>query len=1062
MSKPVSGSRAALGGSGEAQWDGSSLLLFQDPGKLMAEPPHEASLPGDLDMWWTRTHGVVATGSVRVRKAVRVARELETLESRVLLTGTLIAPAPHVSTVQHNDVVAPAAPTSAVATAVSTTGIRLTWTDNATDETGFEILRRMGASGSFTKIATVGANAKAYNDSKLSAGTVYSYEVLAVNGSASSSASNIATTKTLALPTAPGNLTAATLSPNSVQLKWADRSTNERGFEILSHIGSSKAWTVIGNVLANVTSFVAPSLIPNTPYTFEVMAVGVGGMSSASNTASATTTTLGATVLSPTSAQLTWTTAASSVTGFDIQRQVVGTNTWTTVKSVTKTSSQRAHATGGLPFSFIDSSLTPGVRYNYRVVAKSGTKQSAVSNAALVATPASLTLPSNLVAAPTSATNIQLTWTDDGNDATGFQVFRDADNSGNFTFLTTTTSPSYTDFGLQPGVSYSYEVLAINGTTTSTSSNQASAMTLPSAPSALSAVSLTANSIQLSWIAGAGTVTGYTVQRQGGDGQWMTVATVDANTTTFTDANLPANAAYSYQVIATNNGQASAASNPASAQTLMMAPGSLTITAVSINSVQLSWSADPSATTGYQIIRQDPGTGDWTVLTNVSPDNTSFTDTGLDAAQEYSYEVVAINGVTTSTPSNQVTATTLSAAPTNLTAMPLTANTVQLNWAYNSPNETGFQIQRQDPNTATWSVVGSVGQGVTTYTDTNLSGGSQYSYEVVALNGVTTSTPSNQVAAMTLPVAPSNLTATPLTANSIQLSWTDSSSNETGFQIQRQDPSTGTWSVVGSVGQGVTTYTDTNLAGSNQYSYEVVALNGVTTSAPSNMSSSTTLQAPAAASSLTDVVQISSQVTLTWSDNSNGQAGFKVARSLDGVHFTTIGSVVAGTTTYTDMNLNGSTTYYYLVVATNSVGDGAPSNMVSVTPQNAIVYTLNGNGFTTFTPSSDTQIISVSSSQGINSNTGSSPTTPVQTIAYAESLITVGHPVWLLLKSGDTWNESIGQWKWPGDSPNAPSLVSSYGTGALPLLKTGTDSGIMLTGGGGSSRDTEQRRRHEH
>ena len=53
----------------------------------------------------------------------------------------------------------PAAPTNLVATAVSKSQINLTWTDNATNETGFRIERCKGSTcTNFAQIATVGAN----------------------------------------------------------------------------------------------------------------------------------------------------------------------------------------------------------------------------------------------------------------------------------------------------------------------------------------------------------------------------------------------------------------------------------------------------------------------------------------------------------------------------------------------------------------------------------------------------------------------------------------------------------------------------------------------------------------------------------------------------------------------------------------------------------------------------------------------------------------------------------------------------------------------------------------
>ena len=71
-------------------------------------------------------------------------------------------------------------------------------------------------------------------------------------------------------------------------------------------------------------------------------------------------------------------------------------------------------------------------------------------------------------------------------------------------------------------------------------------------------------------------------------------------------------------------------------------------------------------------------------------------------------------------------------------------------------------------------------------------------------------------------VAPTNVSATPLSANSVQVQWTDNSSDETSFAIWRQSGS-GAWARVGGVPSGVTRFVDRSLAASTSYSYEVRA-----------------------------------------------------------------------------------------------------------------------------------------------------------------------------------------------------------------------------------------------
>ena len=75
------------------------------------------------------------------------------------------------------------------ATMVSSSQIDLSWTDNATNEDGFKIERKTGA-GSFSQIATVGANVTNYSDMGLAASTAYTYRVWAFNAGGDSGYSN--------------------------------------------------------------------------------------------------------------------------------------------------------------------------------------------------------------------------------------------------------------------------------------------------------------------------------------------------------------------------------------------------------------------------------------------------------------------------------------------------------------------------------------------------------------------------------------------------------------------------------------------------------------------------------------------------------------------------------------------------------------------------------------------------------------------------------------------------------------------------------------------------------
>ncbi len=111
----------------------------------------------------------------------------------------------------------------------------------------------------------------------------------------------------------------------------------------------------------------------------------------------------------------------------------------------------------------------------------------------------------------------------------------------------------------------------------------------------------------------------------------------------------------------------------------------------------------------------------------------------------------------------------------------------------------------------------------------------------------------------------------------------------------------------------------------------------------------------------------------------------------------------------------------------------------------------NSDGWTVVDPSADTRTVYVSSSQGNDSNDGLTPQTAKRSIAAGKSLIRDGSPDWLLLKRGDIWvDQGLGSWSTSGRSSQEPQLVSTYGDGDRPLLKT-SGHGLQSNGAGTTS-----------
>jgi hypothetical protein len=107
---------------------------------------------------------------------------------------------------------------------------------------------------------------------------------------------------------------------------------------------------------------------------------------------------------------------------------------------------------------------------------------------------------------------------------------------------------------------------------------------------------------------------------------------------------------------------------------------------------------------------------------------------------------------------------------------------------------------------------------------------------------------------------------------------------------------------------------------------------------------------------------------------------------------------------------------------------------------------IDSAGWTVVAPPAGARVIYVSSSQGNDSNSGMSPSAPVQSIARGVSLLRNNSADEMLLMRGDTWHASLGFWKLSGLSPQDPSLIGAYGSGARPTLATGNSDALQAAG----------------
>ncbi|MFA5795455.1 MAG: DUF2341 domain-containing protein [Candidatus Brocadiia bacterium] len=172
-----------------------------------------------------------------------------------------------------------------------------------------------------------------------------------------------------------------------------------------------------------------------------------------------------------------------------------------------------------------------------------------------------------------------------------------------------------------------------------------------------------------------------------------------------------------------------------------------------------------------------------------------------------------------------------------------------------------------------------------------------------------------------------NLLATIIAGDCIELSWQDHSPGENGFELCRSLDGAN-WTVTYTLDANTTIYTDTAVSVDTTYYYRVRSYNFLTNNPYSNVVVTRT-SAPDAPSNLMTVTASSSSVTLQWDDNSNSETGFYLERSFDNVSWLSINTLSANITSCSDVNLYLGMMYYYRLMAYNNIGNSGYSNVKS-------------------------------------------------------------------------------------------------------------------------------------
>jgi fibronectin type 3 domain-containing protein len=608
------------------------------------------------------------------------------------------------------------------------------------------------------------------------------------------------------------------------------------------------------------------------------------------------------------------------------------------------------HMSAPTPRCYMDTAVVGGTTYSYEVSAVNADGEGPRSNEES-ATPLPATVPDAPTLLPANAGNgtVHLHWDnagDGGRPITSFSIYRGTASGSGKAFFGTVGADDrdYTDSAVTNGTTYFYDVRAVNEIGESEPSTEQSALPVgePAAPT-LDSAAAGDGTVELSWSApsdGGSPITEYKVFRGIGGGTRTQLTTVDGGELSYTDTAVQNGTAYRYDVVAVNAIGDSLHSNDVEA--LPLGPPDAPVLDLPVagdGTVVLTWSAPPfgggTAVTAYRVYR---GTGgEKAVIATIDPPELAYTDTTAANGTTYFYEVAAVNAIGEGEHSVERSAKPQRKPDAPVFAEPVEGDeTITLDWSVafdgGSP-VTGYTLFRTAPGGVETPIA--LGPG-TTFTDTNLTNGDTYEYEVVATNEVGDSPRSGPVTASprTVPEAP-HLDTAVAGLLKVTLTWSKPSDDGgrpiIGYRIYRT--ANGNESTLQSL--NAFTFEDTTGATGVTYSYTVAAYNEVGEGPRSN-SLSKAAEGPPAAPALASAVAGDANVKLTWTPPTNTGAlsitGYKIYRGPLNGSLTELLQLPAGATNYTDGGLVNGTTYSYAVSAVNSAGEGPKSVTGNATP----------------------------------------------------------------------------------------------------------------------------------
>ena len=600
---------------------------------------------------------------------------------------------------------------------VTETGVLLSW-EIKDDLTNFIIYKREKGQTEWSVLKTTSSNITTYLDASVSSGVTYEYAIKAVSedGTFESALSEVKAVTFLS------KIATVKLSNtvDGVKVSWS-KVTGAENYIIYRRLETG-TWVTVAKVSKDKTSYTDKKAESGKTYLYTVRALKNNWRSAYQN-------------------YKIYFIAAPKITKFDSQIGKGITIKWADVHGAEQYYVYRKTGSSGWKkigtttnLLFLDKNVKLGTSYIYtlRAVSENGVTSTYYSSGwTRQFTPGTPTGGSVL----NSSKALKVSWSK-VSGATGYIVYRKANNSKSWTRLATVKTTSYMDKNVKANVKYTYTVKAYKGKVTSLHNTTGWSGAILSTPAVKIANASTG--VKVSWGKNSA-ASGYTIYRSTYDAvnkkwsSWKTMGTVKADKTSWVDKSVQSGTTYRYTVRTVCGSCKSG--YKASNSVLYLKEPKVTISNAA-NGVNVKWTQALQAK-GYRIYRSqyNEKTGKWSswkTMGDVKYSKSSWVDKSVASGVTYRYTVRTISGKTLSSYTASNTVKYLE-TPQLLSAYKTAEGNVITYQQIDGAK--GYRIYRKTADTSWVTIANVTGNGNISFTDSEIEEDVEYTYTVRAFSG---------------------------------------------------------------------------------------------------------------------------------------------------------------------------------------------------------------------------------------------------------------------------------------------------------------------------------------